>query len=274
MGNNLDPIVFLIDLDGTMIGNIQPQIDEYYIIKEINKEIKRVGKDKQIKYNMKNLYIELQNNIIRPKLTRFLKNVKKYENIEIFIYTASIKSWANFLIPKIEKLVNYKFNRPILSREGYININNYPQIKSIDIVKPIIYKKLKSKYNLRNINELKYISLIDNTKNVLVEKNLLIKCPSYDYIYQIDYIRNIPKTIISKYYYIVEKYLDLKHSDHIYHFYRNYYEHINIRYNMYLNKNKMYINDDYWNRFAIILKRYMENIKSFSDLLKILKKLK
>ena len=30
---NLDPIVFLLDLDGTMIGNIQPQIDEYYIIK-------------------------------------------------------------------------------------------------------------------------------------------------------------------------------------------------------------------------------------------------
>ena len=35
-----------------------------------------------------------------------------------------------------------------------------------------------------------------------------------------------------------------------------------------------YINDDYWNRFAVILKKYMENIKSFSDLLKILNKLK
>ena len=80
-----------------------------------------------------------------------LKNVKKYENIEIFIYTASIKSWANFLIPKIEKLVNYKFNRPILSREGYVNINNYPQIKSIEVVKPIIYKKLNIKVSFNSI---------------------------------------------------------------------------------------------------------------------------
>ena len=64
----LEPIVFLIDLDGTMIGNIQPQIDEYYLIKNINKEIKKVNsKDKQIRYNTTLLNEELRKYIIRHK---------------------------------------------------------------------------------------------------------------------------------------------------------------------------------------------------------------
>ena len=40
--NKTEPLVFLLDLDGTMIGNIQPQIDEYYLIKNINREIKKL----------------------------------------------------------------------------------------------------------------------------------------------------------------------------------------------------------------------------------------
>ena len=38
---NVEPIVFLIDLDGTMIGDITPQLDEYYLIKDINMRLKK-----------------------------------------------------------------------------------------------------------------------------------------------------------------------------------------------------------------------------------------
>ena len=53
MSTPLLPLVFLIDLDGTMIGNIQPQLEEYYLIKDINKEIKKINNRETHKTNIK-----------------------------------------------------------------------------------------------------------------------------------------------------------------------------------------------------------------------------
>ena len=82
-----------------MIGNIQPQLEEYYLIKEINKEIKKTT-NKQIRYNTNILLEELKKYVIRPKLDKFLRNIKKYENIELFVYTASSDDWARYIIHK------------------------------------------------------------------------------------------------------------------------------------------------------------------------------
>ena len=72
--HNLYPIVFLLDLDNTIIGNILPQITEYYLIKDINNRLKKINKN-QIRYNTKLLHEELEKYIIRPKFKKFLKNI-------------------------------------------------------------------------------------------------------------------------------------------------------------------------------------------------------
>ena len=268
----LEPIVFLIDLDGTMIGNIQPQVEEYYLIKSINKEIRK-SNNKQIRYSNSILNEELKKYIIRPKLDKFFKNIKKYENIELFVYTASSDDWAKFVIPQIEKVTKFKFNRPLLTRNNIIPNNQKTNIKSINKVKPLVYKSLKKKYKLNSINDLKYITLIDNTKNVLIEKKNLVLCPTYDYIHQIDYLRMIPKDTLKKYYILIEKNLGLDHSTNLYEFYAKYYELLNKQFSKCSRINKYFLNDIYWIRFSNLLKQNISNI-SFSQLLRLLKQIK
>lgn len=280
MSTPLLPLVFLIDLDGTMIGNIQPQLEEYYLIKDINKEIKKINNRethktniKQIRYNMSILNEELKKYIIRPKLDKFFKNIKKYENIELFVYTASSDDWAKFIISQIEKITNFKFNRPLFTR-NHINYNqDKTNIKSINKIKPQIYRTLKKKYKLNSINDLKYITLIDNTKNVLVEKKNLINCSTYNYTHQIDYLRMIPKNILKKYYILIERYLNLSHSTNLYEFYGKYYELLNKLFFKCSVNNKYFLNDVYWIKFSNLLKLNIKNI-SFTELLKILKQIK
>jgi len=67
----IKPIIILLDLDRTMIGDIIPQSEEYYIIQNINNELKNLDK-KKIPFNFKRLENELRKNIIRPNLLKFL----------------------------------------------------------------------------------------------------------------------------------------------------------------------------------------------------------
>ena len=193
---SVKPIVILLDMDRNIIGDISPQLEEYYIIKNINQDLKSLDK-KQINFNFQRFKRELSEKIIRPYILKFLKLTSKYDNLEIYMYTASDDSWAKILIPQIEKVLDFKFNRPLFTRKHTVIKNNRYK-KSINLIKPLIFKDLKRKYNLQNINEIKHIILFDDTKNVLLEKKFQINSPEYNYIKQIDYLRGIPNYILQK----------------------------------------------------------------------------
>ena len=242
---NVEPIVFLIDLDGTMIGDITPQLDEYYLIKDINMRLKKID-GKEIRYKNKILQEELNKYIIRKYLKNFIKKTK-------------------FIIPQLEKVLGYKFNRPLLTRNHLQD-----KYKSIKKVKPLIFRSLKKKYNMKNISQLKYILLIDNTKNILLEKQNLIKCPTYNVIYPIDYLRNIPKDTIKVYYNIIENYLNLPLSSNVYEFYSKYYKFLKKQYKYASTNNNKYVNDIYWKKLTFILKQNITHIsyKNFTYIFK------
>jgi len=264
----IKPIVLLLDLDKTIIGDIIPQSEEYYIIKNINNELKNLDK-KTIPFNFKRLQNELRQHIIRPNLLNFLNLTRSYNNVEIYIYTASDDRWAKTLIPHIEKTMNFKFNRPILTRNNTIVQNNNFR-KSIKKVRPLIYKSIKNKYNLKNEDELKYIMLFDDTRNVLLEKRLQINVPAYNSLHQVDYLRNIPDYVIKKFYILIEDKLDLKHSNDVNGFYSKYHDFIKRRYLYADANNKKYNNDTYWKKVYKVFKHNIENT-SFIKLLSLLK---
>ncbi len=266
--HKIKPIVLLLDLDKTMIGDIVPQSEEYYIIKHINNELKNLDK-KTIPFNFKRLQNELREYIIRPNLLKFLNLARSYNNVEIYVYTASDDKWAKTLIPHIEKAMNFKFNRPILTRNNTIVQNNNFR-KSLKKIKPLIYKSIKNKYNLKNIDELKYIMLFDDTSNVLLEKRLQIKVPAYNSLYQVDYLRNIPDHVVNKFYIIIEDKLNLKHSTDVNGFYSKYHDFIKRRYLYVDANNKKYHNDIYWKKVYKVFKKNIENT-SFNKLLSLLK---
>ena len=83
----------------------------------------------------------------------------------------------------------------------------------------------------------------------------------------------IPKDILKKYYIIIERNLNLKHSTNLYGFYSNYYELLTKLYSKCANNNEVYLKDNYWHNFSRLLKLNISNI-SFTELLKILKRIK
>lgn len=268
------PIVILLDMDKTIIGDISPQLEEYYIIKCINEELKSLNK-KQITFNFKNFRKELNDNIIRRYLFKFLKLISGYDNIEIYVYTASDDAWAKIIIPQIEKVLGFKFNRPFFTRKHIFTrkhtiVKNKKYRKSINKIKPFLFKELKNKYNLQNIDELKNIMLFDDTKNVLLEKKYQINVPEYNYLKQVDYLRRIPNEIMKKFYIIIESRLNLEHSSTIDGFNSNYHNFLKNRYLYADINNKKFNNDNYWKFVYKIFKNNIDNT-SFTKLLNLLR---
>lgn len=272
---NIKPIILLLDLDRTMIGDIMPQSEEFYIINDINNELKTLDK-KTISFNFKRLQNELRENIIRPYLLKFLNLARSYNNVEIFVYTASHDEWAKIIIPQIEKAINFntdkikfKFNRPLLTRNNILIKNNNFK-KSIEHIKPIIFKSIKKKYGLKSIEELKYIMLFDDTKNILLESKYQIRVPNYNYLYQIDYLRSLQENIINIYYILIERRLNLQHSSNLIQFKSKYYNFLKMRTQYSYTNNKKYNSDIYWKKVYKVFKYNIKNT-TFSKLISLLR---
>ena len=174
------PNIVVLDIDGTLIGDIEPQIVLYTLHNVLKSRDKKLNllQPKEFRENLKN-------GIIRPFFIKFIKTIKQVlPDTEFFIYTASEKKWANFLIPHIEQACGYKFNRPIMTRDQCV-IFDREYKKKVDIIYKCIIKTLRKKYNIKAINSRELedrIMIIDN--NVVYDKNDMkhvLLCPTYAY---------------------------------------------------------------------------------------------
>ena len=184
------PVVFLLDLDGTMQGDVRPQLQEYELIRMVNRTILH---GKKVHYKVKNLYKDMENGLLRPGLKQSLLDIKQtHPHVEFFVYTASSTDWANYIIPRIEKhcFRGQFFNRPLLTRAQVSEAG----VKSIARVFPMVEKTLASKY--KKICKQKVYLIDNNTVLNRPEMDHLILCPSYDYAHVIDPLRNIPEGVV------------------------------------------------------------------------------
>lgn len=246
-----EPIVFLIDLDGTIQGNVHPQIVEYELIRKFNSMTKS-----KVKYNLKNLHMDISRGLIRPHFKNALLNIKKkHDNVEFFVYTASSDTWANFLLPNIIRVVFNKrnpINKPFLTRSHCVLDG---KMKSIDKVKPIVANALKAKYPNGTF---KHIYLIDN--NIVLqgkEISRLIYCPSYDYRVINCPLRNFNDQTLERYHKVLSK--ELFHqgvnTSHKFELMKIYYDHAFKDYVRTEKHNEKYANDKYWKQFEETLIR-------------------
>lgn len=248
------PLIFIIDIDGCLVGDIIPQIMLYELIAELKHN------HAKIPFNIKEFEYKLKHGLVRPHFQSFFKTMKKYiPYAEFYIYTASQKQWATFLINHIEKALNIKFNRPLFTRENCIIINGEYK-KSIKNIRPIILRNLKKKYNIHDLD--KRILMIDNT-NVFSkqEQNLLLICQTYKY----KRLENIPSILTEKIYNnhkdvilnILTKYIG--DISGIYEEFEKQYYTYYIKQNNYINE----LNDKFWYRLAKLM--ITKNIKQFSE---------
>jgi hypothetical protein len=181
MSKNHRPVI-LFDLDETVIGSIRPQLYEYFIINYITSKIS----SKYINF----LISDLNKGLLRPYF-KDLINYLKTKNVDIFIYTASTKEWAEFIIPVLEKCINYKFCRPIFTRNNMIN-KKFGLTKSIECIKPILYKTVYNS-SLKNVNyeDFNNIVIFDNRVDIIYEKKYLVNNPAYSFIVIVDITRSL-----------------------------------------------------------------------------------
>ena len=185
-----------IDIDGTIIGDITPQIAEWELIKRFEK-----SKMQQFK---KNLCAQLENGLLRPYFGDFLESVKVNKECQFYIYTASDTIWANFIISVIENQIGIKFNRPLFTRK-HCFINKAQ--KSLHYVAKIAYEK--NKHGTKSLNEFLSKSILIDNNHVLSkqEENKLIICPTYHYIDVYDVLRMLSENTIIDNYHEISKLL-------------------------------------------------------------------
>lgn len=174
---NTDP-TFIIDLDGTIIGDCAYQIILY--------NIENILRKNNIKNKSDNLLLESykpSSKLIRPYFNYFIGMMKKhFPNSSFYVYTASEKNWANKEIALIEKTHGFKFNRPIFTRNDCI-IDSFGQYrKSI--------KKILPRMKKTNPNN---ILIIDNNKTFIDYNGSFLQCPNYDYILYLNIWEKIKK---------------------------------------------------------------------------------
>lgn len=189
-----DPFIILLDLDHTIQGNIQPQLDEYNFISYLNDKTKS-----KLKQNMDQLKRDFMKGLLRPQFRTFINKMRsRFPNVEFFVYTASDDDWAKYIIKVIEKASTIRFNKRIFSRSDCIfDQKSGHFMKSLNKLKPELFKILKSKYKLSNMDSLKHILLIDNNYVLYDnESKSLIKCPSYTSTIRVDMLRSLPMSFI------------------------------------------------------------------------------
>ena len=177
-------LVFILDLDGTVVGNIANQAMLYEICKITHK-----------KFNLIDFRQKLLKTLLRPYVIDFLRK----PNSEFFVYSAGSKVWVEFIVKQIEIIAKMKFNRPLFTRQDCQDSSK----KCYDSIKPKINKILKKKYNRT------FTPLIIDNNNVYINDSNLIVCPTYDeYV-----VENIPTIIDSntykKYYKDINKLLKI-----------------------------------------------------------------
>jgi hypothetical protein len=170
-------------MDGTIIGDTSFQTCKYDICNSI-----------KVKFAINDIGYCVGNGIVRPYFESFIKTMKlKYPNAEFFVYTAAEMHWANTMIKAVEQTIGIKFSRPIFSRKSCLQYGKDVK-KSLARVLPTIYKKLKTKYPIENINDIHKNTILIDNNNVVTPMDIdrFVKCSTYSHTCVMDVLSNIP----------------------------------------------------------------------------------
>ena len=251
------PFNLLIDLDGTIIGNIGPQLKEYEFIRFLNRNITNGKKER---YHTALLHDDMLAGLVRPGFAEAMYAIKnKHPRVRIYIYTASSYDWAHFVIPRLEKLLfnGTFFNRPILTRN---QCNPITFQKSISKVKPL----------LENSN---FTFLVDNNPTLdTKEASQLVQCPSYEFTVIVDPLRSISQKNVSFYHKIIAQFLFHLNSTNEFEMKQILYTKLKKDYHDVELKNANAIKDRYWYKFAYILAN--NDMSTSANVQKVLRKMR
>lgn len=170
----MPPLVILLDIDGTLIGDITPQAMMYDISNTLKGQYR-------VQFTAKHVQSRLRSGVTRPFAREFVKDLQAY-GVEFFIYTASEKRWAEYIVKQIEAAHGIKFNRPLFTRNDCQVVNGEYK-KSISRVLPSVVRCLKKRYPRLTGADLRdmVIAIDNNPVYSHQDSKSLVLCSTYNY---------------------------------------------------------------------------------------------
>ena len=106
------PAVALVDIDGTVVGDVEAQLTEYQLIVQGNSKerTRRNAASPQAKMFKEQLAQQLANGLMRPGFATFCATCHR-AGVPVFLYTAAETEWATFLAPRILQAVRKEMRR-------------------------------------------------------------------------------------------------------------------------------------------------------------------
>jgi hypothetical protein len=190
MKNKDLPVIFIFDLDSTLIGQSSAIYNGYKkLLDFIADKCKHQKLDGPICDIDKDDWKEIiPNNLFRPHLKQGLDNIKSlYPTAEFFIFSLGIKEYVTSLVKIIENRFDVKFNRPIFAREDASLSGTYSHNKDIAGYQDTICKSLAKKYP--KVKQEKYKNIIFKDRTIIIDDNSTvwmddpryIICKAYEY---------------------------------------------------------------------------------------------
>lgn len=250
MATHTTPLVVLLDLDGTIIGDITPQIISFELARSLKASGAKSSPDGS------DLKTKLKSGLVRPFFDTFIKTLNASNTpFEVFIYTASEKTWAEYVIKTIESTYGIKFNRPIFSRQYCIfDPKDREYKKGISLIRPTLLKALKKKYSVSfTKQDLSQNILIIDNNNVYhsADHKHLLLCPTYNYRVPENVVSYIKQDIYKSHYQIIfqvlKKYIPfLTLTSDYFLFQKAFYTYYVSFIDTQMKSNNQYLQDKYW----------------------------
>lgn len=180
--------VLVLDLDGTIIGDVSHWVLQYSLINELYEDDPRQRSKEITKFKARLTDAMKYTGLMRPYTTRFMRSMHHRSGYELFVYTASEQNWAKLVIGCVENATGVKFNRPIFSRL-HCKLDGFEYKKNLKSIAPKIVNHLKHTYPTVTMNQVyskDVLHFVDNTPFVLdnefERRSFLTVCPTYAFL--------------------------------------------------------------------------------------------
>lgn len=274
------PVLFVFDLDETIIGETTPYIYKMDLHDFINNSVK-AGK-LPLDFKLPKLTSkDISPFSIRPGFKDFMTKLKEYfPTAECFVYSAGTKEYVQTYISYVEQITGCQFQRPLFSRVDCTLDERYNTVKSIKAHFPTMIDTLVSRYPaLKDAATQDYVLnnrfvFLDDNDVVWDIKEKWIKAPHYKYRPVIDIAGALPHqtrqhssvqnflTVLSKMVYVF-----IEPTGHFSEDERNmmYYTWMANQYALFMSTNKFAIEDQFFPTLQKALIKVKNSNTPFSD---------
>lgn len=184
------PYVFILDLDGTIVGRVEFQSQQF-----VMESVLKQSGFKVVKQNKIPAAFYPNAKLVRPGIVSFMGELHKHYGGKayFFVFTGSERAWANQEITWIEKTHGIRFMRPIFTRDDCTIDNGGNVRKSISKIWPRIARALPPMSSKERLFVLENQTMvIDNNAVYLDHTDKLLLCPTYNRSHLENMLHGIP----------------------------------------------------------------------------------